>query len=189
MFCLIYMPASQKFSVNNQKGVAHILVILILLIGLAAGYYLVNYTKTNLKPKAYVSSPVGGGIFDLVGKGSCADVPGKQKIAVSWITSKTPQFKSYEPDLKAVNEKGDITGSIGGLKCLGANSNYFEFPGTYSSQGIYRVIVSGFTGPNCDSPDGDIKSEGVDITNDACSTPIPIIIRVMPAATQSQLYT
>lgn len=36
----------------NNKGVVHILVLIILLVGFAASFYLVNYTKTNLKPKA-----------------------------------------------------------------------------------------------------------------------------------------
>lgn len=41
---------------NNQKG-SSLLIILILSIGLIAGYYLVNFTKTNLKPKAYEGDP------------------------------------------------------------------------------------------------------------------------------------
>lgn len=37
---------------NRQKGIAQVFILIILAIGLAAGYYLVNFTQTNLKPKA-----------------------------------------------------------------------------------------------------------------------------------------
>ncbi len=37
---------------SSQGGIAHIFLLLILLVGLGVGFYLVNYTKTNLKPKA-----------------------------------------------------------------------------------------------------------------------------------------
>lgn len=36
----------------SQRGIAHIFLLLILLVGLGVGFYLVNYTQTNLKPKA-----------------------------------------------------------------------------------------------------------------------------------------
>lgn len=44
---------------SDQRGIVQVLVILILLIGIVAGFYLVNYTVTNLKPKAYESNPSG----------------------------------------------------------------------------------------------------------------------------------
>ena len=37
----------------NQKGFSQILILVILTLGLAVTYYVVNYTQTNLKPKAY----------------------------------------------------------------------------------------------------------------------------------------
>ncbi|MDO8619708.1 MAG: hypothetical protein Q7R49_07330 [Candidatus Daviesbacteria bacterium] len=43
--------------VLNQKGIVHIFLLLVLVIGLLAGLYLVQ-TKTNLFPKASVSGPV-----------------------------------------------------------------------------------------------------------------------------------
>lgn len=42
---------------NSQKGIAQIFILIILAAGLAAGYYLVNFTTTNLKPKAYSILP------------------------------------------------------------------------------------------------------------------------------------
>lgn len=55
----------------NQKGVAHILAILLLLIGIAVSVYLVQ-NQTNLFPKASVSTPVGPETsFTLVGPTGC----------------------------------------------------------------------------------------------------------------------
>ena len=53
-----YMPTSQKFSVNKfgERGVIHILAILILLAGIIGGLYLVQH-PTIFRPKAAVSGP------------------------------------------------------------------------------------------------------------------------------------
>ncbi len=41
----------------NQRGIAHILVLLLLIAGLGVGVYLVQH-QTNLFPKAAVSKPI-----------------------------------------------------------------------------------------------------------------------------------
>lgn len=41
----------------NQRGVTQIAILFILGLGLVVGYYLVNYTQTNLKPKAFELNP------------------------------------------------------------------------------------------------------------------------------------
>lgn len=58
---------------KNQLGITQIAVLLILVIGLVGGYYLVNYTTTNLKPKAAYEDPTSS---SLVSKNQY-DVPVK----------------------------------------------------------------------------------------------------------------
>lgn len=42
----------------NQKGISNIVILIIVIIGLIAGFYIVNYTQTNLKPKAASIPPL-----------------------------------------------------------------------------------------------------------------------------------
>lgn len=51
-----------KFKKQNQNGFSQIFILIILVIGLIVTYYIVNYTQTNLKPKAYSAFPEDQGI-------------------------------------------------------------------------------------------------------------------------------
>ncbi len=67
MFCLIYMP---KLA---ERGIAHILFLLLLVVGLIVGVYLITAkTPFNFLPKAALSKPTGPETsFSLIGPSGC----------------------------------------------------------------------------------------------------------------------
>ncbi|MBI2022760.1 hypothetical protein HYS97_02845 [Candidatus Daviesbacteria bacterium] len=75
---------------NNQKGVAHIFILILIIVGIIFGVYLVAQ-RTNLKPKASLSGPVSGpiegdaGLTVLVPPGTAA--PGEEFKAYVYARS------------------------------------------------------------------------------------------------------
>lgn len=89
--------------------------------------------------------------------------PTREKISVSWTAVAGAQ--SYMADLKAPG------GSIGGINCVNASTNSFNFPNDYTTGATYTVGVTAFSTTNCDG--GILKTEVKQLTNAACVTGVP----------------
>lgn len=145
----------------NQKGITQVVLLIIILMGIAAGIYVVKYTTTNLKPKAYTT--LGGGVFPVI-TSSCVEED-KQEIGVSW---QNMGAGSYSVDLKAVNDKGDYEGSVGGVNCVDSTVSSFKFMGQFSIKKKYDVFLGLYKEPNCYSPGGDFNFVGGNVNSAIC---------------------
>lgn len=123
---------------SSQSGVAHIFLLLILLVGLGVGFYLVNYTQTNLKPKASESEEFVRfyNLDDPEGKNPTTEIIGNEgmymevvRLPDGWVwpenksSSLFPVVNAQEvqENLKCPVDESCCLKPLGDAKCAGNN--------------------------------------------------------------------
>jgi hypothetical protein len=138
-------------TLSSSKGIAHILVVIVLLIGLVAAVYLVQ-TKTNFLPKAasldytsapinppktqpylHITDPAGGTIWRL-----------GQNVKIKWIYQGNKKLDIYVRS--TTNDK-----AISKILSGGENTGYFDWTVESLPAGTYQVLLRGSNGSESNS--------------------------------------
>lgn len=145
----------------SEKGVAQILLLVLLLVGLGVGLYLVQ-TRTNLLPKAAVNTKL---TINSVTTACSTTKSGYQNITVDW--TKIEDAQSYMVRLYKLGD--NLRDSRGTEKCMVAdqrsvsynNKLEWEVPVT----GKYEVLVEAYRENNGNCQWNVITTDSKQITN------------------------
>lgn len=127
----------------NQKGFAHILILVLLLAGVGAGVYLVQ-TKTSFLPKAYnkksTSTPISHPITPTPTYIIPTLTPTPTYIIPTLTLTPTPTQSLVAPSISSVTIENSRDNCIVGSQ--GPESNRIRISWTNSATPVMKVLIS-----------------------------------------------